>query len=164
MTAQRMTWQHWVRLSVFLIFTAFMTFGPFYSQLIHSNGASRILFRSWTMFSAFGLGTVDVRFTHVRDDGTEVVLDRYETLKDAYEKSKRGPRHRWFYSNWSKWKSIPLQFWSIRPGEEALHAKRLCEVLGTGSIRIDSRIATRHGWVPAVKDEVIRCDGESATE
>jgi len=165
MTSQRMTWQHCVRLSVFLIFTAFMTIGPFYSQILDNNGSNRILFRSWTMFSAFGLGTIDAQFTHVRDDGTEVVLNRYEVLNETYEQQKKGRRDRWFFYNWPKWSSGPRSFWSIYPGDSsALNAKRLCAVVGSGSIRIDSRIATRRGWVPAAEGELIKCDGESVTE
>ena len=116
------------------------------------------------MFSAFGWGTIDARFTHLREDGTEAVLDRYELLQETYEKRKKEKRKGWFYKNWAKWKSRPLAFWYIEPGKEALHARRLCEVIGSGSIRIDSKIATRRGWVPAVKGEVIQCDGQSVTE
>ena len=149
-----MNWRHWIRLTVFLIFAAFMTAGPLYSQLL---GGNRVMFRSWTMFAGFGLGTINARFTHVREDGTEVVLNRYELLRKAY---KREHRRR------PKWKSEPGAFWFMHAGtdREVLQARRLCEVVGSGSIRIDSRIATRRGWVPALKGKVIQCDGQNVTE
>ena len=158
-----MNWQRGVRLSVFLMFAAFMTAGPFYSQLL---GGNRVLFRSWTMFSGSGVGTIDARFTHVLDDGTEIVLNRHELLAEMYRQQKKKRREGWFYRNWPKWKSSPGVFWlvHVRNGGSVLHARRLCEVVGSGSIRIDSRIARRRGWVPALDGKVIECDGEAVAK
>lgn len=149
-----MNWQHWIRLSVFLIFTAFMTAGPSYHQFF---GGDPSLFRHWTMFNIFGSGTINARFTHLREDGTEVVLNRHALLKKSYKKQNKRR---------TKWKSRPKRFWLIheRFGGELPYARRLCEVLGSGLIRIDSRIATPTGWVPALEGEVVDCDGENVTE
>jgi hypothetical protein len=117
------------RAVVFLVLVAFMAGGPFYRHIL--GGESRV-FRPWWMFHDKGVGTIPARFTHLRDDGSEVVLNRYELLRD-----KRKTR--------------------LRKVSEKGVAKRLCEKLGAGKIRIDSRIATRSGWASRFEGKTVDC-------
>jgi len=128
-----------VRRSVFFALAVFMLAGPAYRQVL--DGDNRV-FRNWVMFSAIGVGLVDARFTHLTEDGSEVILNHHELLAGQYRKVRRS--NIWLIRN--------------RNGGAVDVARRLCAVLDPiTSIRIESRVATRRGWVTDVDGEIVNC-------
>lgn len=122
-----------LRLAVFLAITAFMIGGPVAEQVF---GLRSVVLRSWTMFSAIGLGVIDASFAIRQADGTLVPLDRFAML----EASQGGKLRR------------------IESRDElASIIKRLCSAVGQGAdIRVRARQATRDGW------SMVWTDGENA--
>ena len=57
--------------------SAFMIAGPVAEQVF---GVQSAWLRSWTMFSAIGVGVIDTSFEIRRPDGGLVPLDRFEML------------------------------------------------------------------------------------
>ncbi|RAZ90402.1 hypothetical protein DPM33_12810 [Mesorhizobium hawassense] len=122
-----------LRFCVFIAIAAFMIAGPAAEQVF---GVQSPWLRSWTMFSAIGLGVIDASFEIRQPDGALVPLDRFAML-DA-------PRN-------GKLK------WIQNPEELASVIKRLCTAAGQGSdIRVRARLATRDGW------QIIHTDAENA--
>jgi hypothetical protein len=116
-----------------------MALGPFYRQI----GGDFRIFRQWTMFSAAGVGMIDARFTHVLEDGTEIVLNRLSLLKP--DSREGNPQQRWVITD---------------PDGEISVAHRLCEQLNIGRIKIESRVAQRTGWVPVAEGRIVECGGQ----
>ncbi|MBN9550767.1 MAG: hypothetical protein J0H31_18325 [Alphaproteobacteria bacterium] len=122
-----------LRLLAFIAIAGFMIAGPVAEQVF---GVRMALLRSWTMFSAIGLGVIDVSFQIRRPDGALVPLDRFEMLG-----ASRDGRLKWIGSR----------------EELASVIGRLCKAAGQGAdIRVRARQATRGGW------EVIHTDAENA--
>lgn len=122
-----------LRLLAFIAIAGFMIAGPVAEQVF---GVRTALLRSWTMFSAIGLGVIDVSFQIRRPDGALVPLDRFEMLG-----ASRDGRLKWIGSR----------------EELASVIGRLCKAAGQGAdIRVRARQATRGGW------EVIHTDAENA--
>jgi hypothetical protein len=118
------------RLLLFVTIAAFMVAGPVVEQVF---GARSAFWRSWTMFSAIGLGVIDVSFAVRQPGGTLVPLDRFATL---------GGRPG------GKFKRIE--------GTKELTALvlQLCAALGPGAdLRVTARQATREGWQVISTDE-----------
>ena len=112
---------------------AFMVAGPAAEQVF---GVQTPWLRSWTMFSAIGLGVVDASFEIRQPDGALVPLDRFEMLGGP-----RDGRLKWIQGR----------------DDLASVIKRLCTVAGQGAdIRVRARQATRGGW------QVIHSDAENA--
>ncbi|RTM05602.1 MAG: hypothetical protein EKK31_15205 [Hyphomicrobiales bacterium] len=110
-----------------------MIAGPVAEQVF---GVRTALLRSWTMFSAIGLGVIDVSFQIRRPDGALVPLDRFEMLGASRDGGLK---------------------WIQNREELASVIKRLCAAAGQGAdIRVRARQATRGGW------EVIHTDAENA--
>ncbi len=122
-----------LRFFAFMAIAAFMAAGPAAQQVF---GVQTPWLRSWTMFSAIGLGVIDASFEIRRPDGALVPLDRFEMLG-----ARRDGRLKW-----------------IQSGEDLTSViKRLCTVAGQGAdIRVRARQATRGGW------QVIHSDAENA--
>ena len=111
----------------------FMIAGPAAEQIF---GVQSPWLRSWTMFSAIGLGVIDASFEIRGPDGALVPLDRFAMLS-----APRNGRLKWIKS----------------PAELASVIKRLCAVAGQGSdIRVRARLGTRGGW------QTIHTDAENA--
>jgi len=122
-----------LRLLAFMAIAAFMIAGPAAEQVL---GVQTAWLRSWTMFSAIGLGVIDVSFEIRRPDGALVPLDRFEMLG--------APRN-------GRLKRIESR------DELASVIKRLCAAAGQGAdIRVRARQATRSGW------QTIHTDAENA--
>ncbi|TGQ92024.1 hypothetical protein EN847_34805, partial [Mesorhizobium sp. M1C.F.Ca.ET.204.01.1.1] len=66
-----------MRLFAFIAIAAFMIAGPVAEQVF---GVRSAWLRSWTMFSAIGMGVIDASFEIRQPDGTLVPLDRFELL------------------------------------------------------------------------------------
>jgi hypothetical protein len=112
---------------------AFMIAGPVAEQVF---GAQSAWLRSWTMFSAIGMGVIDASFEIRKPDGALLPLDRFEMLG--------APRD-------GKLKRIESR------DELASVIKRLCSAAGQGAdIRVRARQATRSGW------QIIHTDAENA--
>ncbi|TGP49677.1 hypothetical protein EN873_27395 [bacterium M00.F.Ca.ET.230.01.1.1] len=122
-----------LRLLAFIAIAGFMIAGPVAEQVF---GVQSAWLRSWTMFSAIGLGVVDASFEIRQPDGALAPLDRFAMLG-----ARRDGRLKW-----------------IDSGEElALVIKRLCTAAGQGAdIRVRARQATRGGW------QIIHTDTENA--
>ncbi|MDX8442213.1 hypothetical protein [Mesorhizobium australafricanum] len=122
-----------LRFLAFIAIAAFMIAGPAAEQVF---GVQTALLRSWTMFSAIGLGVIDASFEISRPEGALVPLDRFEML-DA-------PRD-------GRLKRIESR------EELASIVKRLCTAAGQGAdIRVRARQAARGGW------QIIHTDAENA--
>ena len=148
----------WARLIIFTLLVAFMAGGPFYRQAL---GGQNLWFRPWIMFSNIGLHTIDAKFTHIRDDGSEVVLIRQKVLAEKYRKKKK-KTDPGFWTNTTDDPSVWLL--STRTQTELAGAKQLCKLLGSGSIRINSRIAEFSGWVPRLKGKIVSCSGGAGAD
>ncbi|TGQ55344.1 hypothetical protein EN855_035060, partial [Mesorhizobium sp. M1C.F.Ca.ET.212.01.1.1] len=66
-----------MRLFAFIAIAAFMIAGPVAEQVFGVRSAWQ---RSWTMFSAIGMGVIDASFEIRLPDGALVPLDRFEML------------------------------------------------------------------------------------
>ncbi|TIV63478.1 MAG: hypothetical protein E5V89_31395 [Mesorhizobium sp.] len=66
-----------MRLFAFVAIAGFMIAGPVAEQVL---GVQTAGLRSWTMFSAIGMGVIDASFEIRQPDGTLVPLDRFELL------------------------------------------------------------------------------------
>jgi hypothetical protein len=123
-----------LRLAIFLAVAGFIVIGPVAEQIF---GLRMALLRSWTMFSAIGLGVIDARFELRQADGALAPLDRFELLKASHN---------------GKLKRIETR------EELAAIVKRLCEAAGQGAdIRVHARQATREGWRPLHAGETNAC-------
>ncbi|MDX8534317.1 hypothetical protein RFM41_24645 [Mesorhizobium sp. VK25A] len=122
-----------MRFVAFMAITNFMIAGPVAEQVF---GVRAALLRSWTMFSAIGLGVIDASFEMRQTDGTLVPLDRFEMLG--------APRN-----GGLKW---------IKSREDlASVIKRLCTAAGQGAdIRVRARLGARSGW------QTIHTDAQNA--
>ena len=119
-----------LRLVLYMAIAAFMVTGPVIEQ---GFGARTAFWRSWTMFSAIGLGVIDVSFFVRQQDGTLVPLDRFATL---------GGRPG------GKFKRIE------DTKELTALVLQLCATLGPGAdLRVTARQATREGWQVISTDE-----------
>ena len=78
-----------LRFLVFMLITTFIVVGPIYRQAF---GGTNKIFKNWIMFSYVGLGIVDARFSLVLDNGSEVLLDRYEVLGLSRHKNNKNPK------------------------------------------------------------------------
>lgn len=124
-----------LRLLIFLAIAAFLVAGPTLEQAF---GKRSSFLRSWTMFSATGLGVIDVSFATRQSDGTLVPLDRFEKLG--------APRD-------GKLKRIEDL------NELAAIVVQLCAALGPGAdLRVNARQAKRGGWQVFIADEKNVCD------
>ncbi|MDX8462980.1 hypothetical protein [Mesorhizobium humile] len=122
-----------LRLVAFTAIAAFMIAGPAAEQIF---GVQSPWLRSWTMFSAIGLGVIDASFETRRPDGALVPLDRFEMLG-----APRNGKLKWIQNR----------------DELASVIKRLCTVAGQGAdIRVRARLGTRSGW------QTIHTDAENA--
>ncbi|RWA66116.1 hypothetical protein [Mesorhizobium sp.] len=112
---------------------AFMIAGPVAEQVF---GVRTALLRSWTMFSAIGLGVIDAAFEIRRPDGALLPLDRFEMLGASRSGGLKRIESR---------------------DELASVIKRLCAAAGQGAdIRVRARQATRAGW------QIVHSDAENA--
>lgn len=122
-----------LRLIAFAAIAAFMIAGPVAEQVF---GVRTALLRSWTMFSAIGLGVIDASFEIRRPDGALVPLDRFEMLG-----APRNGGLKWIQN---------------RDGLASV-IKRLCTAAGQGAdIRVRARQGTRDGW------QTIHSDAQNA--
>lgn len=111
----------------------FMIAGPVAEQVF---GVQSAWLRSWTMFSAIGMGVIDASFEKRGPDGALLPLDRFEMLGAARD---------------GKLKRIESR------DELASVIKRLCTAAEQGAdIRVRARQATRSGW------QIIHTDAENA--
>lgn len=107
----------------FTAIAGFMIAGPAAEQIF---GVQSPWLRSWTMFSAIGLGVIDASFEIRRPDGALVPLDRFEMLG-----APRNGRLKWIQNR----------------DELAFVIKQLCTAAGQGAdIRVHARLGTRSGW------------------
>ena len=122
-----------LRFFAFIAIAAFMIAGPVAEQVF---GVQTPLLRSWTMFSAIGLGVIDASFEIRQPDGTLVPLDRFVMLGARRDGTLK----------------------RIESREElASVIKRLCTAAGQGvDIRVRARLAARNGW------QIIRTDADNA--
>jgi len=122
-----------LRFFAFIAIAAFMIAGPAAEQVF---GVQALLLRSWTMFSAIGLGVIDASFEIRQPDGTLVPLDRFVMLGARRDGTLK----------------------RIESREElASVIKRLCTAAGQGvDIRVRARLAARNGW------QIIRTDADNA--
>jgi hypothetical protein len=122
-----------LRLVAFTAIAAFMVAGPAAEQIF---GVQTPWLRSWTMFSAIGLGVIDASFEIRQPDGALVRLDRFEMLG--------APRNG--------------RLKRIESSEELISViKRLCTAAGQGAdIRVRARQGTRSGW------QTIHTDAQNA--
>ena len=112
-----------LRLVAFIAIAAFMIAGPAAEQVF---GVRTDWLRSWTMFSAIGVGVIDASFEIRRPDGALVPLDRFEMLG-----APRDGKLKWIQNR----------------EELASVIKRLCTAAGPGAdIRVRARQAARSGW------------------
>lgn len=122
-----------LRLLAFMAIAGFIVAGPVAEQVF---GVQSAWLRSWTMFSAIGLGVMDASFEIRQPDGKLVPLDRFAVLG--------APR-----DGKLKWIQNREQLASV--------INRLCTAAGQGAdIRVRARLATRDGW------QVIHTDAENA--
>ena len=122
-----------LRLVAFIAIAAFMIAGPAAEQVF---GVRTAWLRSWTMFSAMGLGVIDASFEIRRPDGALVPLDRFQMLG-----APRNGRLKWIQNR----------------EDLASVIKRLCTAAGQGAdIRVRARQAARSGW------QIIHTDAENA--
>ncbi|WP_434722250.1 hypothetical protein [Mesorhizobium sp. RIZ17] len=122
-----------LRLVAFTAIAAFMIAGPAAEQIF---GVQSPWLRSWTMFSAIGLGVIDVSFEIRQPDGALAPLDRFAMLG-----APRNGKLKWIQNR----------------EELASVIKRLCTVAGQGTdIRVRARLGTRSGW------QTIHTDAENA--
>ena len=127
MTARR------IRLAVFIAIAAFMLTGPVAEQML---GTRSTFWRSWTMFSAIGLGLVDASFQTRQPDGTLRPLDRFATLDARRDRKVRR---------------------IVGADELTTLIERLCQALGPeADLRVKARLAMRQGW------QIIRTDDRNA--
>lgn len=121
------------RFFAFMAIAAFMVAGPAAQQIF---GVQAPFLRSWTMFSAIGLGVIEVSFEIREPGGSLVPLDRFEMLGVRRDGGLK----------------------RIESREElASIIGRLCAAAGQGAdIRVRARQGTRGGW------QVIRTDAENA--
>ena len=122
-----------LRSFAFMAIAGFMIAGPVAEQVF---GVQSAWLRSWTMFSAIGVGVIDASFEIRRPDGALAPLDRFEMLG-----APRAGKLKW-----------------IQDREElASVIERLCTAAGQGAdIRVRARRATRSGW------QIIHTDAENA--
>jgi hypothetical protein len=122
-----------LRLVAFTAIAAFMIAGPAAEQIF---GVQSPWLRSWTMFSAIGLGVIDASFEIRQPNGALVPLDRFAMLG-----APRNGKLKWIQNR----------------EELASVIKRLCTVAGQGAdIRVRARLGTRSGW------QTIHTDAENA--
>ena len=122
-----------LRLVAFAAIAAFMIAGPAAEQIF---GVQSPWLRSWTMFSAIGLGVIDASFEIRRPDGALAPVDRFEMLG-----APRNGKLKWIQNR----------------EELASVIKRLCTAAGQGAdIRVRARLGTRGGW------QTIHTDAENA--
>ncbi|MET3522906.1 hypothetical protein [Mesorhizobium abyssinicae] len=121
-----------LRLFAFIAIAAFMIAGPVAEQVF---GVRSAWLRSWTMFSAIGMGVIDASFEIRRPDGALVPLDRFMLGASRHGRLKRI---------------------ESRDGLASV-IKRLCTAAGQGAdIRVRARQAARGGW------QTIHSDAENA--
>jgi len=131
-----------LRFIVFMLITTFIVVGPIYRQAF---GGTNKIFKNWIMFSHIGTGIVDARFSLVLDNGSEVLLDRYEVLGLSRNKNNNNPRN--------------SRVIRERHGGAQQVAERLCEEMDEGSvIRIHARVATVRGWKVTHDNSALNCD------
>ncbi|MGH8559101.1 MAG: hypothetical protein ACRESZ_16920 [Methylococcales bacterium] len=135
-----------IRLIIFAIIAIFMIAGPYYRHVL---GGKNMVFRAWGMFAGsegrYGVGSVDARFTQVLADGSEIAIDRFETLDFGGKKYTDLPRNTWL---------IREKF-----GGAMEVAKRLCKRLDKGSkIKVYARLATLSGWRAQYTGYVVNCN------
>ena len=122
-----------LRLVAFTAIAAFMIAGPAAEQIL---GVQSPWLRSWTMFSAIGLGVIDASFEIRQSDGALIPLDRFEMLG-----APRNGKLKWIQNR----------------EELASVIKRLCTAAGQrADIRVRARLGTRSGW------QLIHTDAENA--
>ncbi|TPN81969.1 hypothetical protein FJ987_16930 [Mesorhizobium sp. CU2] len=122
-----------LRLTAFVAIAGFMIAGPVAEQVF---GVQSAWLRSWTMFSAIGVGVIDASFEIRQPDDRFIPLDRFEMLG-----APRNGKLKWIQNR----------------EELASVIKRLCTVAGQGAdIRVRARQATRSGW------QIIHSDAENA--
>lgn len=122
-----------LRLFAFVAIAGFMIAGPVAEQVL---GVQTAGLRSWTMFSAIGMGVIDASFEIRQPDGTLVPLDRFELLGARRDGGLKRIESR---------------------DELASVIRRLCTAAGQGAdIRVRARQATRSGW------QIVRTDAENA--
>ncbi|RWE73897.1 hypothetical protein [Mesorhizobium sp.] len=122
-----------LRLCAFMAIAGFIIAGPAAEQVF---GVQSPWLRSWTMFSAIGLGVIGASFEIRGPDGALVPLDRFEMLG-----APGGGNLKWIQNR----------------EELASVTKRLCTVAGQGAdIRVRARLGTRGGW------QAIHTDAENA--
>ncbi|MEW6630574.1 MAG: hypothetical protein AB1440_06870 [Pseudomonadota bacterium] len=125
-----------LRLCAFIAIAGFMIAGPATSQIF---GVQTAFLRSWTMFSAIGIGVIDASFEIRQPDGALAPLDRFEMLG-----APRDGRLKWVQS---------------REDLDSI-IKRLCAVAGQGAdIRVRARQGTRDGWRTIHSDAENACAG-----
>jgi hypothetical protein len=116
----------WLRALAFVVVLAWIVGAPFYRQGLDGKNKHA---RAWIMFSGIALNAVDARFYQRKPDGTDVLLDRYAVLGMKRPSTPRSRHVRGKHGTWGI-------------------SKQLCQKLGPGAdIRVDSRRATRTGWV-----------------
>lgn len=121
------------RMAAFLAIVTLMLAGPVVEQVF---GVQTTLLRSWTMFSAIGLGVVDASFAEKKPDGQLIPVDRFKLLKEPRDgKPKR-----------------------IENADELTAiVRRICQALGPDTdLRVSARRAVRSGWA------TLRSDGDNA--
>ena len=134
-----------IRLVIFLSIAIFMIAGPFYRQVL---GGQNKVFRSWGMFTGaegkYGVGSVDARFTQLLADGSEIGIDRIETLGFSGKNYTKLPRNTWLIRE--------------KDGGAMEVAKRLCKRLDQISkIRVYARLATYAGWRVQYNGNIVNC-------
>jgi len=145
-------WRKGWRITLFVLFAAFMSFGPCYRQALNGRGdlplglkVDRRLFRQWVMFSGFGTDICDVRFTQKMSDGSEVPLDRFELLGEpVWAQSSRSIRR-------------------LKTPDRAVHmGRQLCGVLrrdqDAPDVRVVARCGSKSGWRPQLAGEQNVCE------
>ena len=114
----------------------FMIAGPVAEQVF---GVQSAWLRSWTMFSAIGMGVIDASFEIRRPDGALAPLDRFEMLG-----APRDGKLKWIQNR----------------EELASVITRLCTAAGQGAdIRVRAQQATRSGWQTIHSDAENACAG-----
>lgn len=125
-----------LRLGLFLSIAAVMIAGPVAEQVF---GLRTAAVRSWTMFSAIGLGIIDVSFAARQPDGTLTPIDRFDLLAARRDRKLKRIEDREELD------------WII---------DRLCSALGPDAdLRVTARQATRSGWQTIRTDEQNACPG-----
>lgn len=112
-----------------------MLAGPVTEQIL---GLRTTFWRSWTMFSAIGIGLIDVSFASRSPDGTLTPVDRFRLLGAKPDGKLR----------------------RIENADElAAVIQRLCAALAPGAdLRVTARQATSQGW------QMLRTEAQNACD